>query len=47
MLEHKNREIIIIKQIILFLMYNLHNEAKSLIDKLLKDDLISINFTMI
>ena len=43
-LEHKNREIIIIKQIILFLMYNLHNEAKSLIDKLLKDDLISINF---
>lgn len=39
--EHNNKEIIILKQLILFLMYNLHHEAKSLLDNLFKDGLIN------
>lgn len=42
--ENSNKEIIILKQLILFLMYNLHHEAKSLIDNLLKDNLINTDF---
>lgn len=42
--NNKDKEIIILKQIVLFSMYNLHHESKLLTDKLLKDNLIDVNF---